>query len=553
MAFGPGKDPQNPGEQPQVPPQFGPPQGDPSQGGPHPGGPPPQGPPPQGPAGQYPPPPGWGQQPPYQQQPPYGQQQPFAQAPPRPPGGGVPKPLLIGGAALAVILVIGLVLLLVSNGSDDKKPVITLPKPPATLQPPPGLPDPSATPPPPGQTYTKITNPCPFADKATIAKLVPFTEVNAYDSKNGLGVDNAFTTCTWDTKYQKNTAVQVLRTLKVKVSMRAADERRDAVTNANDDFERSKETAQEQANKTNFLGNPYGAVTEQPTLGDGGISQPYLSTRHQLQYSEVHARLGNILVEVTYSGSSHPVKNFLDASKDTPVPEANITQGAVDIATQVITGLKACTACSTGPAASAQPDAPETVVTPVKPVWANGTLAGLVDPCALPQKTTLDRLIPGFTVRRNADPGYTSGGDRSTANCYWDSPSSTNNQLRQVHITLTYLAARNGDTAVENGKGEYGRRVKNIDKDADKTNFLGEVVGSKQTLTNVGDSAYVIPITGKERARAEMSILVGNVVIDLKYSGGDLGTDLKFTPIDTGTAVAELKTIGTEAVATLRP
>jgi hypothetical protein len=509
---------------------------------------PPQGYPPQQ-YGQQPP----FQQAPFQQQPPYGQP-PFQQGPPPPPGGGNRKVLLIGGAGLAVILVIGLVLALAS-GSDDKKPIsLKTSLPPVTL--PSDLTDPSAsatTPPPPGQTYTKIINPCPLVNKATVAKLVPFTEKDTFDSKNGLAVDNAFSSCHWESKFQPGAANQVIRDLRTKVVLRAADKYHDALTNAADDFADAKDTADEQANKTNFLGNPYGPVTAQPGLGDEAISQPFVNAKLRLQESEVHVRLGNMLVTVTYYGSSHPKKNFLDSTKDKALPEPTVTKGAIDVATQVVAGLKGCTACSTGPAASAPPSDAPTVVSQVKPVWANGTLAGLVDPCALPKKTTLDRLIPGFDVRRNADAGYTSGKDRSTATCYWEAPSSNNNQLRKIQITLTYLAARNGATAAENGKGEYGRRVKQVDKDADKTNFLGEVYGSKEVLVNVGDDAYAIPITGKERSRAEMSVLIGNVVMDLQYGGADLGKDLKFTPIDTGTAVAELKTIATEAVATLRP
>lgn len=460
-----------------------------------------------------------------------------------PPPGPDRRPLLIGAGALALVLLAGLVIALASGGSDE--PRVSAPRP-APARPDLGqLPTAPASSAPPAATgpYTKAASPCGWVSKDTIAKLVPFTEARSYASKDGASEDNAFTSCTWESKYQKGSAKQISRELKVLLRLRTSSQYKDAVAEAADDMRYELGVAKEDENKTDDFGGRHGAVTV-PQIGDEAFTHSHLSKN--VQYGDTQFRVGNYTVRVTYHGYDHPTKNFLDDSKDAPLPEDTARQGAEEVATQVAAGIKACAdqcAGAPAPARSGPEDAP---VQEAHPSWSKGVLKGLVDPCALVRGETLARLIPKSGMQRIAEQGYTSGKDASTATCVWTSDLSPDSPMRKIKVGLRYR------TSVAGAQQSFRLQKKQADEQANKTDTIGIQYGPLEELGGVGDDAYVqASVTTTPLGQALLTARVGNVVVDVEYSGADgVGT---LTPLPADGVIAEAKAVAQDVVSILRP
>lgn len=522
-------------------PNYGPPQG----------GYPPQQPnygAPQQPGG-YPPPQQGGFPPQQQggfQQPGYGPPQGYP--PPASPPTLKAKPWLIGGAVLALVLVVGAAVAL--TGGDEEKPKVA-PLPARTLSELPSIaaeePSPAA---PVAGPYTQIASPCTYLSKATISSLVPFVEMHSAKSKDGPGANNAFETCTWQSKYQRGAAKQINRDLKVKVSLSATDDNvKDAVVEATRQFKYSLDTANKDAGKTNFLGDPYGPVTTPQIAGaDEAYSQSHLNAKIKIRTTETKARVGNINVEVRYSAHDVPRGAFLDSSKNTPGDEAKVTAGAEKAAAELVAGVKACPTCTQAPAAQPDPATrPENApVKPVNPAWSRGILKGLVDPCALVPEATLTRLIAQRTMQRIADQGYTSGSDMSTATCIWSAQLSGDQPMRKIKVNVTYRST------VAKAKQTLGWAFRDFNKYANKTDTIGIKYGPVESIVSLGDRAAVqSSVTTTPLGQGTLAMQVGNVVVEVVYSGGDGVSPM--TPLPASTVTDEAKAVARDVVATLRP
>ncbi|GAA0966914.1 hypothetical protein [Actinocorallia libanotica] len=520
----PGQPPQwqpyPPGQPPQGPPQFG---GGPGQFGPGaPGGPGFPG----GPGG-----PGF----------PGGPGGPGFPPPQRPGGGSNKKVLMIGGAALGVVLLLGLVFA-VTSGSEDP---IAEPPPVPSLTAPDGIKDLPTAPASPAATgpYTKVASPCGWVDKATVTKLVPFTESHSGASKDGASEDNAFISCNWQTKYQKGSAKQIVRELKVLLRFRTSSEYKDAPSEAADDMKYGLGTAKEDENGTDGIGNEHGAVTV-PQIGEEAFTHSHRS-KGTVQYGETQFRIGNYVATVTYHGYDHPTKNFLDDSKDVPLPEDAARQGAEEVATQVAAGIKACTDQCTGAAAPPQSGPEDAPVQAAKPSWSKGVLKGLVDPCALVKPETLTRLIPTAGMQRIADQGYTSGSDQSTATCIWSSDNSPDVPTRKINVRLWYR------TSVAKAKQVFDRDEERAKEQENKTDTIGIKYGPLEGLS-LGDEAYVqSSVTTTPLGKALLTVRLGNVIAYVEFSGGD-GVN-PMTPVSADTATAEAKAVTQDVMSLLRP
>ncbi|WP_157963985.1 hypothetical protein [Actinocorallia populi] len=463
--------------------------------------------------------------------------------PPQRPGGGLDKKVLaIGGAVVGVLLLVGVVFA-VTSGSEE--PVAGPPPVPSLDVPggPGGLPTESAAPAATGP-YTKVASPCGWVDKGTVNKLVPDPEAHSASSKDGASEDNAFVSCNWKTKYQKGAALQKTRDLKVIMRLRTSSEHKDAPTQAADDMKYALSTAKEDENGTDGIGNKHGAVTV-PQIGEEAFTESHLSTG-KAQYAKTKFRIGNYYVEVTYYGYDHPTKNFLDDSKDIPLPENTARQGAEEVATQVAAGIKACTDQCTGAAAPPQSGPEDAPVQAAKPSWSKGVLKGLVDPCALVKPETLTRLIPTASMQRIADQGYTSGKDQSTATCVWSSDNSPDVPTRKISVRLWYR------TDVDGGEQSFRLQKERMEKQANKTDTIGIQYGPLEALTGVGDDAYVqSSVTTTPLGKALLSVRVGNVMVDVEFSGGDGVNPMVAVPADT--AIAEAKAVTQDVLGILRP
>lgn len=464
--------------------------------------------------------------------------------PPQRPGSGPNKKILaIGGGALGVVLLLGLVFALASGGGEEP---VTQPPPMPSFSTPPdlgGAPTASA---PPAATgpYTKVTSPCGWVSKDTVAKLVPFTESHSGSSKDGASEDNAFTSCTWETKYQKGSAKQVVRELRVVMRFRTSSEHKDAVAEATDDMKYELGVVKEDENGTDGIGNKHGAVTV-PQIGDEAFTHSHLSKR-TVQYGGTQFRVGNYLVKVTYHGYDHPTKNFMDDSKDIPLPENAARQGAEEVATQVAAGIKGCTDQCTGAPAAPQTGPEDAPVQEAKPSWSKGVLKGLVDPCALVKPETLGRLIPNAGMQRIAEQGYTSGKDQSDATCIWNSGTSPDAPMRKLRVGLRYR------TNVDGGKQSFRLQKERVEKQANKTDVIGIQYGPVEKLIGVGDDAYVqSAVTTTPMGQALLTARVGNVVVDVEFSGGD-GLN-PMVPVPADTVVAEAKAVAQDVLSILRP
>ncbi|MEO3787006.1 hypothetical protein ABGB12_27090 [Actinocorallia sp. B10E7] len=451
--------------------------------------------------------------------------------------------LAIGGGALGVVLLIGLVFALTSGGSEEQ---VTGPPPMPSFSDRPDLGEFPSAPASPAATgpYTKVTSPCGWVSKDTVAKLVPFTESNSATSKDGASEDNAYASCTWESKYQKGSAEQIERSLKVLLRLRTSSQYKDAVAEAADDLKYELGVVKEDENKTDDLGDKHGAVTV-PQIGDEAFTHSRLSKRN-VQYGETVFRAGNYLVKVTYNGYDHPTKNFLDDSKDTPLPEATARQGVEEAATQVAAGIKACTDQCTGAPAAPQTGPEDAPVQEAKPSWSKGVLKGLVDPCALVKPETLGRLIPNAGMQRIAEQGYTSGKDQSNATCIWSSDSSPDSPMRKIRVGLRYR------TNLDGGKQSFRLQKKDADGRANKTDTIGIQYGPVEQLTGVGDDAYVqSAVTTTPLGQALLIARVGNVLVEVEFSGGD-GVN-PMVPVSADTAVAEAKAVAQDVLNILRP
>jgi hypothetical protein len=257
-------------------------------------------------------------------------------------------------------------------------------------------------------------------------------------------------------------------------------------------------------------------------------------------------RTGNYLVKVTYHGYDHPTKNFLDDSKDVPLPEAKAREGAEEAATQVAAAIKACTDQCTGAPAAPQTGPEDAPVQAAKPSWSKGVLKGLVDPCALVKPETLARLIPTAGMQRIADQGYTSGKDMSNATCVWSSGSSPDAPMRKISVRLWYR------TTVAKAQQSFKSPKERAEEQANKTDVIGIKYGPVEELVSVGDQAYVQPsVTTTPLGKALLSVRVGNVNVDVEFSGGD-GVN-PMVPVPADTAVAEAKAVTQDVLSILRP
>ncbi len=464
--------------------------------------------------------------------------------PPPSPGPGPNKKMLaIGAAALGLVLLVGLVLILTSGGSDDDP--VAVPPPMPSLATRTDLGQFPTTPASPAATgpYTKVTSPCGWASKDAVAKLVPFTEARSAASKDGASEDNAYVSCNWESKYQRGSAKQINRYLKVIMRLRISSEHKDAVSEAKDDMQYDLSTAKKDENGTDNIGSKYGAVTV-PQIGEEAFTHSHLSKN--VQYGDTQFRIGNYVVRVTYHGYDHPTKNFLDDSKDAPLPEDQARQGAEEIATQIAAGIKACTDKCTGAPEAPQTGPEDEPVQKIDPSWSKGVLKGLVDPCALVKQETLTRLIPKYGMQRIADRGYTSGKDQSTAVCVWTSDMSPDSPMRKINLRLWYR------TSVAKSKRTFTLQKERVEKQANKTDTIGIEYGSVEEITGLADEAYVqAAVTTVPMGQAVLSMLVGNVAVDVTYSGSD--NVASPVPLPADTVTAEAKAIAQDVLSLLRP
>jgi hypothetical protein len=186
-------------------------------------------------------------------------------------------------------------------------------------------------------------------------------------------------------------------------------------------------------------------------------------------------------------------------------------------------------------------DAP---VQQVNPSWSKGLLKGLVDPCALVKPETLNRLIPGAGMQRIADQGYTSGKDMSTATCVWTDNGSLEG-MRKMRVVLWYR------TELKGAEQSYDNQKERADEQANKTDTIGIQYGSVESVP-IGDEAHVqSAVTTTPMGQAVLTMRLGNVVVDVEFSGGDGVNPMNPVPADT--VVAEAKSIAQDVSSLLRP